>query len=369
MSIVGRATQAGTDKYRRRFTGKVSPEHFSQRQDLWLSSIGIGTYLGDHDEATDELYRQAVVRAGELGCNVIDSAVNYRLQRSERSIGAALKELGNKGIGRDELFIATKGGFIPFDGVPPKDIRSYVTEVFVKPGIAGFSDIVAGCHCMAPGYLSNQLDCSLRNMDIDCIDLYYVHNPETQLTHVSRADFNQRLRQGFEALEAAVAAGKIRMYGTATWNGYRNEIGAQDYLSLAEIVGIAGEAGGKDHHFKAIQLPFNMAMPEALTQQNQEIDSHWVTLVDAAAQLGVTVVCSATILQGQLAGNLPDIVARVFTGLSTDAQRAIQFVRSTPGIATALIGMKQVRHVEENLKVAEFPPVTQEQYAELFRAS
>ena len=369
MSIVGYATRAGTENYRRRFAGKLAPEHFSQQQDLWLSSIGIGTYLGDHDEATDELYRRAVVRAVELGCNVIDSAINYRLQRSERSIGAALKELGGKGIGRDEFFIATKGGFIPFDGVPPTDIRGYFTEVFVKPGIAGFSDIVAGCHCMTPSYLTNQLDCSLRNLDVDCIDLYYVHNPETQLSHVARDEFDRRLRAAFEALEAAVAAGKIRMYGTATWNGYRNETEAQDHLSLAEIVAIAKEVGGKEHHFKAIQLPFNMAMPEALMQQNQEVDSRRVTLVEAAAQLGITVICSAAILQGQLAGNLPDIVARVFGGLATDAQRAIQFVRSTPGVAVALIGMKQVSHVEENLKVAELAPVTQDQYTELFKDS
>ena len=369
MSIVGYTTRTGAENYRRRFTGKAAPEHFSQQQGLWLSSIGIGTYLGDHDEATDQLYRGAVVRAVELGCNVIDSAINYRLQRSERSIAAALKELAGQGIGRDELFIATKGGFLPFDGAPPKDIRAYFTEVFMKPGIAAFSDFVAGCHCMTPSYLTNQIDCSLRNLGVDCVDLYYVHNPETQLGHVGRADFNQRLRAAFEALESAVAAGKIRMYGTATWNGYRNEIGAQDHLSLAEIVALAEEAGGTNHHFKAIQLPFNMAMPEAVTLQNQEVNGHTVTLVEAAAELGVTVICSAAILQGQLAGHLPDIAARVFAGLATDAQRALQFVRSTPGVGVALVGMKQVRHVEENLKVAELAPVTQDQYAELFTAS
>jgi aryl-alcohol dehydrogenase-like predicted oxidoreductase len=209
----------------------------------------------------------------------------------------------------------------------------------------------------------------LRNLNVDCIDLYYVHNPETQLGHVARDEFNRRLRAAFEALEAAVAAGKIRMYGTATWNGYRNETGAQDHLSLVEIVALAEEVGGKDHHFKAIQLPFNMAMPEAVTVQNQEVNGHTVTLLEAAAQLGVTVICSAAILQGQLAGNLPDILARVFGGLATDAQRAIQFVRSTPGVGVALIGMKQGFHVEENLKVAELAPVTQDQYVELFQDS
>src|SRR5499426_4924628 len=116
MSIVGYATQTSTENYRRRFTGKAAPEHFSQQQGLWLSSIGIGTYLGDHDDTTDQLYRGAVVHAVELGCNVIDSAINYRLQRSERSIGAALTELASKSFNRDEIVVATKGGFIPYDG-------------------------------------------------------------------------------------------------------------------------------------------------------------------------------------------------------------------------------------------------------------
>jgi aryl-alcohol dehydrogenase-like predicted oxidoreductase len=50
-------------------------------------------------------------------------------------------------------------------------------------------------------------------------------------------------------------------------------------------------------------------------------------------------------------------VEKQFKGLKTDAQRAIQFVRSTPGIAVALTGMSQLRHVGENLQVATVPPV------------
>ena len=55
------------------------------------------------------------------------------------------------------------------------------------------------------------------------------------------------------------------MYGTATWNGYRNDTAAKDYLSLAEIAAMAEKAGGKEHHFKVIQLPLNFGMSEALS--------------------------------------------------------------------------------------------------------
>jgi len=369
MKLTGWATPESTERYRQRFAGEIPPEHFQHAHGLWLSSIGIGTYLGNHDAETDQLYQSAAVRAVELGCNVIDSAINYRFQRSERSIGAALKDLAVKGFHRDEIIVATKGGFIPFDGVPPKDIRAYFDETFVKPGIANVADVIAGCHCMTPRYLLHQLDCSLRNLDLERVDIYYVHNPETQLGKISRDEFNSRLLAAFEALESAVAAGKIRLYGTATWNGYRNDPQAKDYLSLADIVGLASKAGGKNHHFGVIQLPLNLGMTEALSLTNQEVGGKKLTILGAAQALGIAVMCSAAILQGQLSHDLPSMIADTFRGLETDGQRALQFVRSTPGVTTALVGMKQIRHVEENLRTARIVPAPWEQYSKLFEGS
>lgn len=369
MKLPGFATAEATGRYRRRFENRISPEHFHNFRGLSLSSIGIGTYLGNYDEETDRLYHEAIIYAVESGCNVIDSAINYRCQRSERSVGTAMEELSRKGLSREEIVVATKGGFIPYDAVPPKDVRAYFEASFVKPGIANFSDIVAGCHCMTPGYLLNQLDCSLENLNLECIDIYYVHNPETQLGKVSREEFDRRVLRVFEALESAVSAGKIRMYGLATWNGFRNEPSAKDYLSLAEMVEIATRAGGKDHHFKVIQLPLNLGMTEALSLNNQQLDGKQLTALEAAQALGVAVMCSASVLQGQLARNLPPIINETFSGLKTDGQRALQFVRSTPGVTTALVGMKQVAHVKENLEAALIPPASWEQYSKLFDTS
>lgn len=365
----GWATEEGTLRYQKRLEEKVPASHFRKANGLWLSSIGIGTYLGDHDTATDELYRQAVVRTVESGANVIDSAINYRFQRSERSIAGALKLLDQKGFDRSEIVVATKGGFLPFDGDPPADVRSYFEEVFVKPGIAGFADMVQGCHCMTPSYLLNQLEHSRANLDLDCIDIYYVHNPETQLTEIPRNEFSKRLLKAFEALERAVSEGKIRMYGTATWNGYRNDPGTRDYLSLVEVVELARKVAGDKHHFKAIQLPFNLGMPEALTRKNQEVQGEKLSILEAAQMLGIMVMCSASILQGQLARELPSFVGEALEGLETDGQRSLQFVRSTPGVTVALVGMKQARHVEENLRVARIFPASLDQYARLFKAA
>ena len=80
-------------------------------------------------------------------------------------------------------------------------MREYVNETFVKPGIASFEDIVGGSHCMTPAYLQNQLDQSLRNMGLECVDVYYIHNPESQLGYVSEPEFYSRLKLAFERLE------------------------------------------------------------------------------------------------------------------------------------------------------------------------
>lgn len=368
--ISGSATAEGTKRYEGRFAGHLPGEHFRELDGLRCSSVGIGTYLGREDAATDVLYQDAVARALELGLNVIDTAVNYRHQRSERAVGTALATAVTKGtVGRDEVVVATKGGYIPFDGAVPRDARAWFTATYLETGIVGPGDVAGGSHCMTPRYLRDQIERSRANLGLETLDVYYVHNPEAQLEDVERPEFLARIRAAFEALEEAVGEGKIRRYGTATWNGYRGEPRAPGYLSLEEIVGAAREAGGPDHHFKVIQLPYNLAMPEAFTRANQPVKGEVVPALEAARRLGVYVVASASIYQGQLTRNLPPAVAELLPGFATDAQRALQFVRSTPGIGTALVGMKSVAHVEENAGVAPAAPVPWAQFQRFFSAA
>ena len=355
MSLSGHATTEGTARYRERFAGRAAKNHFRVRERLHLSSIGIGTYLGNADEATDVLYKNAVVRAVQLGVNVMDSAANYRFQRSERSIGDALKTLtAEHGFAREELVICTKGGYLPFDGAPPRDPSHYVYETFIKPGIASLDDFVGGSHCMAPAYLQHQLEQSLRNLGVDTADVYYIHNPESQLGYVSDAEFYHRLQSAFERLEEDRSEGKLRYYGVATWNGFRTPENASEHHSLARMVELARQVGGAENGFRFIQLPLNLAMPEAIAVAHEAND------------LGVTVVASASMLQSRLARGLPEQVRAALGSLRTDAQTALQFVRSTPNITTALVGMSRVEHVEENLELAQVEPLDQRAFAQLF---
>jgi aryl-alcohol dehydrogenase-like predicted oxidoreductase len=355
MSLANHATAEGTARYSERFAGRAAKNHFRVRDGLQLSSIGIGTYLGNPDEATDARYKDAVVRAVQLGVNVIDSAANYRFQRSERSIGEALKTLTtDHDFTREELVICTKGGYVPFDGAPPRDFHKYIEDTFVKPGIASFDDFAGGQHCMTPAYLQNQLDQSLRNLGVTTVDVYYIHNPESQLEYVSEAEFYHRLQSAFERLEENRSEGKLSYYGVATWNGFRTPADSPAHHSLPRIVELARQVGGANNGFRFIQLPLNLAMPEA------------IAVAAEADESGVTVIASASMLQARLSQGLPEEIRTGLGMLRTDAQTAIQFVRSTPGITTALVGMSRVEHVEENLELVQLEPLDQRSFTQLF---
>lgn len=354
----GRATPHGTARYRDRFRQAMTAGHMTPSPGgLWLSSLGIGTYLGELDDEDDRLYREAVAAAVRAGCNVIDTAVNYRCQRSERSIGGALATLaGPPGEGefftREEIVVATKGGFIPFDGGFPADPLEWFRSAIMVPGIAGPQDVVADCHIMTPRYLDAQIDWSRRNLGLQTLDIYYVHNPETQLQEVSRHEFLVRLRAAFELLESKVAGGAIGVYGVATWDGLRLPPDHPSHLSLKELISVAEQAGGAAHHFRAIQLPVNLAMTEACLVPNQQSGGRRVPLLEAAHDAGMTVMASGSLLQGQIIAALE---RSPVPGVRTAAQRGLQLVRSIPGVSTALVGMKHLEHVRENTELCGIP--------------
>ncbi len=362
-----KASPDGTRRYAARFSGRAAAGHFREQNStgLILSSLGIGTYLGEPDAATDAGYTAAVTTAVEGGLNVIDTAINYRFQRSERSIGAALKQLFSKDFQREELVLCTKAGFLTPDGEMPDEPNEYFSREYLEKGIFRAEEIAAGCHCMAPRYLEDQLERSLRNLGVASVDVFYLHNPETQLGEVSRSEFLQRIHAAFEFLEEAARDGRIGAYGLATWNAFRNETRAKDYLSLEEMVAVARDIAGAAHHFRFVQLPLNLAMPQALTLPNQTVNGKLGGMVQAARLLGITLISSAALLQGHLVKKMPAGVESSL-GLKSNLLRALQFARSTPGVTTALTGMSKVEHVRANLEIVGVEPATREQYLKVF---
>jgi len=320
-----------------------------------ISSIGMGTYLGDFDDDEDARYSTVLAAGIERGLNLVDTAINYRCQRSERAAGRAIRRaIDQQTARRDEIVVATKGGYIPLDGAPPasRDLYdSFLASEYFDRGVMSPAEVVSGGHSFAPAFIADQIQRSLRNLGLSTIDIYYLHNPEQQSLALDATRFRTGLANAFRELENQVQQGTIRAYGCATWNGFRQEASTPGHLSLEEIVGIAHEVGGASHHFSVIQLPINLAMAEAVRSSTQSLAGKNVPVLEAAGALGVSVVASASLMQSQLARGLPGALASAFPSLETDAQRAIAFVRSLP-LSSALVGMRRLDHLSENLRAA-----------------
>jgi aryl-alcohol dehydrogenase-like predicted oxidoreductase len=355
--VEGRATPDGTRRFRKRFA-KTQPSHFYRplADAATVSSLGLGTYLGECDDSEDARYAATVTAALGKGVNILDTAINYRCQRSERAIGEALRAMFSSGdITREEVVVCTKGGYIPLERTPPatkEGYRGFLHSEYYGPGIMGPDDVVSGGHCLTPRYLDDQIERSRRNLGLASIDIYYLHNPEQQLDVRLRSEFLEVMRAAFTALEKQVKRGQIGNYGCATWNGFRVSPGARNHLSLEELLMVAREVAGEQHHFKVIQLPVNLAMTEAVRAPTQTVGSDHVPLLEAAHRLGISVIGSATLMQSQLARSLPKELHAAFPGFNSDARRAIAFCQSLP-LTAALVGMKSVSHLEENLECPE----------------
>lgn len=364
-SLKGVASAEGTARFAARSIAArhAVPEHFRRTSSgLTVSSLGLGTYIGRPDAPTDSAVEQAVQISLTSGrVNVVDTAINYRHQRAERSIGRALARLSESHrVARDEIFLATKAGYFAPDGESRLPADEWVEQELVRPGVLDPADVVDGCHAMSASYLTDQFARSRRNLGVDAVDLLYLHNAaDAQLPVVGPDEFRRRLADAFSTLEQFRTEGTLVSYGLATWDCLRVASEAPVYLSLQETVQLAEEVGGTRHGFRFIQFPFSWAMPEAATRRNQRVRDERCTLFDAARRLGIGCFTSVPLVQGQLARGGPTREAL------TAAQTAIQFARSAPETLAPLVGQKEPAHLSENLALAERPPWDAATFAKL----
>lgn len=359
--IAGRCDPAATREWARRATdaGHVSRDHFSAAPGgLQLSSIGLGTYLGAPDGPTDLAVEQALAvcwRSGRV--NVVDTSINYRHQRAERSVGRALRRALDAGhIARPEVFLATKSGYLAPDAESPLRADEWIRQELVAPGIVRASEVVDG-NVLSVAFVRDQLERSRANLGVATIDLAYLHNStDAQLPTLGRTAFGERLAELFEFYEGERRAGRVGSYGLATWDSLRVARSDPSYWSLEETLAIATTVGGTDHGCRFVQFPFNSAMPEAAVLRNQPVAGERHTLFGAAQRLGVGCFTNVPLLQGQLAREGPR------SGSLSGAVSALQFARSAPGTVAALVGQKTPEHLAENLSVCARPRWTAEEF-------
>ena len=356
--ISGFATSEGT----KNFSEKFLTENYNQFQNLHLSNVGIGTYLGEPDSQTDVMVKDAVKKSIMSGINVIDTAINYRAQKSERSIGQALSELtSDNSVTRDELFICTKNGYVTNDGDIKEDFMQYIMRELGKPGVVKEGDISSGYHCMTIPYLEDQLERSLKNLNLECIDLMYLHNAVEGHPEMSKSQFLENLKKVFEFYELKRKEGKIRFYGLATWECFRANPDNPMFLSLEDVVKLAQEVGGLEHGFRFIQLPFNLHFDQALLLKNQTVNGSPNSILESAIELGIGVFTSVPLMQGRL---LEWAKSKPVFSTSSPSVGLLQFIRSTPGVLAPLIGQKSSTHVDENLEVMKISAMEKSEFDE-----
>lgn len=137
----------------------MHPDNFKTpfNSNLKLSSIGYGTYVGEPDDYTDWLMYDGMktsVLSG--GVNVIDTAPNYRYMKSEKTVGKCLTTLDQKyGVKRNELFIASKVGYIPEDGEKMISKREFMQQMVQELGVPESEIVKESGHCLHPKFLAD----------------------------------------------------------------------------------------------------------------------------------------------------------------------------------------------------------------------
>ena len=374
--LPGHATRAGTKAYVGTFGADLADGHYSDFLNLHLklSSLGLGTFPGAASDEVDGTYAQIVRRALTSGINVIDTAAHYRYGRSARAAGEGLRRAFAEGVNREQVFVIAKGGFLRFDEGVPDDLDAWFEARIARKGL-GRRDDLTDVHLLSPGYIAQQIEDTRAALGLETLDAFLVDQPEVHIPRIGKDALNRKLQSVFAVLEQAVKENKIRCYGISTFNGFRVETDHALFQSLTSLQGLAEKAAQiarqdvqAKHSFRLVQLPFNQAMPEGFTRFNQATGhGNVASTIQAAFQLKVYVMASHTLAKGRLAGHCEDAVRSALPQLANDAQRALQFNRSTPGLGTSLVGISTAAHLDDLLAVARAAPMVQADYLKLYQ--
>jgi aryl-alcohol dehydrogenase-like predicted oxidoreductase len=237
---------------------------------LLVGEAGFGGYRIDTAVST---HREALILALQSGINLIDTSSNYGDGGSEQLIGEVLNELAaGDAIGRDEIIIVSKAGYIQGKNYEMAQARKEAGNPF--PNVVKYAEGLD--HCIHPDFLADQLTRSLDRLNLECIDVYLLHNPEYYLSWARKANqelgyardvYYQRLALAFEHLEQAVDNGRIGSYGISS-NTFPQRADQYTTTSLHRVWQTAVSVN-PDHHFTTIQFPMNLLETGGATEANQ----------------------------------------------------------------------------------------------------
>ena len=307
MSGTQYATQEGTFRFHARHG--LPPWAVRDVMGVRLAAIGLGTYMGDADQRTDELQHNAILALLGMGCNLIDCAPNYRDGRAEKTVGEALREVFSSAVcSREEIFVTTKVGLLPES--------SGLTRRFAC-GPEG--------ECFEPECALLSLVESLDRLGLDCVDCVFIHNLELLL--FQGADyFLHRFQALADTLEQAVSKGMARTWGISSWSGFRVPENHPSYLKLADLV------SSDTPHLRCLQIPLGLWGSEAVTGKWQDGKS----ILEVKGDLAL--FANSPLRQGEL--------ALALQGRDNLVEHAVCFVRDMKGVDVVLLGIKSQPHIQ-----------------------
>ena len=237
---------------------------------LSVSQAGFGCYRVSAGVAHHE---QALRKALRDGINLIDTSSNYADGDSETLVGQVLKNLiESDDLAREAVVVVSKVGYLQGRNHALSRERKQQGRPF--PELVEYRDGLE--HCIHPEFLQDQLNRSLDRLNLETLDFYLLHNPEYYLEwaqehgytlEAARAEYYRRIQNAFEHLEGEVAQGRMRYYGISS-NTFPAASDQSDFTCLETVWNIA-ESVASPHHFRLIQLPFNLMESGAALEKNQ----------------------------------------------------------------------------------------------------
>jgi len=348
MRLSGFCTPSGTRSYVSRYPSSMRHSFRLTPGSLQLSSIGIGTYLGDNALETDESVTDAIYSLLLSGINVIDTAPNYRNGSAERCIGNAIhRVVSEKAIQRQEFFICTKVGIVP------ENLTSMLHEQSLLGGAAQWFIYDDG-YCFDTSYIDWQLNNSLSSLGVESLDCLFLHNLETLIHHLGAEAFLAQAAHLFMFLDKLVSSGKIKSYGIASWNAFRTLADLSFHIDLTGLFSCLSSAGVNMSNLRYLQLPLGAWGFEAFSVSSQRcFDGTPCSILRYALENDLSVFANSALLQGELLeydlDDLPGVAGH------SKAQRAINLARSIPGVTSLLVGMKSQTSVLEATSLMNSP--------------
>lgn len=174
------------------------------RTDLHVTPVGLGANaVGGHNlypNTDEEVGKQIVRTAIEKDMDFIDTAFSYGKGRSEELIGEVLKETGK----RQEVVLATKGTHI------------YKGDRTIKDN--------------SPKFLKEAVDASLKRLQTDYIDLFYIHHPDEKTPKDEAVGALKELKDEGKIRAIGVSNFSMEQLKEANKDGYVDVI--QDHYNL-----------------------------------------------------------------------------------------------------------------------------------------